>query len=65
VEKLKNALGVPPELDDDDDETDEEVKLDIKDFGKGHKPEGESAVDATKMRNYLSHFHPWMTGSSL
>jgi len=44
-EKLKNALGVPPELDDDDDETDEEVKLDIKDFGKGHKPEGESAVD--------------------
>jgi hypothetical protein len=43
-EKLKNALGVSPELD-EDEETEEEEKLDVKDFGKGHKPEGESAVD--------------------
>ena len=43
-EKLKNALGVSPELD-EEEETEEEEKLDIKDLGKGHKLEGESAVD--------------------
>lgn len=43
-EKLKNALGVSSELD-EEEETEEEEKLDIKDFGKGHKPEGDSAVD--------------------
>src|SRR5258706_11728414 len=42
-EKLKNALGVSPELD-EEEETEEEEKLDIKDLGKGHKLEGESAV---------------------
>lgn len=43
-EKLKNALGVSPELD-EEDETEEEEKLDVINFGKGHKPDGESAVD--------------------
>ena len=43
-EKLKNALGVSPELD-EEDETEEDAKLDIVNFGKGHEPEGESAVD--------------------
>jgi hypothetical protein len=43
-EKLKNALGVSPELD-EEEETEEEEKLDIKGYGKGHEPEGESAVD--------------------
>ena len=43
-EKLKNALGVVAELD-EEEETEEDEKLNVKDFGKGHKPEGESAVD--------------------
>jgi len=43
-EKLKNALGISPELD-EEEETEEEDRLNVKDFGKGHKPEGESAVD--------------------
>jgi len=43
-EKLKNALGVSPELD-EEEETEEDEKLDIKVFGKGHEPEGESAVE--------------------
>ena len=43
-EKLKNALGVSPELD-DEEETEEEEKLNVINFGKGHKPEDESAVD--------------------
>ena len=43
-EAPKNALGVSPELD-EEGETEEEEKLDIKDPGKGHEPEGESTVD--------------------
>ena len=43
-EKLKNALGVSPELD-EEEETEEEEKRDVMNYGKGHKPEGESAVE--------------------
>ena len=42
-EKLKDTLGVSPELD-EEKETEEEERLDIKDLGKRHKLEGELAV---------------------
>ena len=43
-EELKNALRVSPELGEEETEAEEEEKLDIKNIGEGHNPEGGSLV---------------------